>query len=63
MREEIIDILVRLRTLRVIDDADERFDQLSLVGEVAGLIGATPTELGQALLRVNRATRSPARER
>lgn len=66
MREEIIDVLVRIRLLRVVDDPDEEFDRLSLVGEVARLVGATPDELGQALLRINilsRATAAPARER
>jgi hypothetical protein len=63
MREEIVDILIRLRTLRVIDDSDEEFDRLMLVADVARLIGATPEDLGEALMRYNRATQEPARER
>jgi hypothetical protein len=61
MRDEIVDILLRLRTLRVIDDPDEEFDRLCLMGDVARLLDAQ-AELGEALLRHNRATQSPARE-
>lgn len=62
MREEIADILTRLRLLPVIDDPDEQFDRLCLVGEVAALVGATPGELGQALLRVSRTAAAPGGE-
>ncbi len=52
MREEIVDLLVRLRMLRVIPDLDEEFDRIALVGEVAHYAGATAEELGEALRRV-----------
>jgi len=61
MREDIVEALVSLRSLRVIADPDEEFDRLELMGEFARLLAARD-ELGEALLRYNRAVHSPARE-
>jgi len=53
VREEIIDILSRLRMLRTSGGPDEEFDKLSLVGETARLLGASSEDLGEALLRAS----------
>jgi len=60
MDEDRVDLLIRLRMLRVVPE--DEFDHLSLMGEVASRIGASPDELGAALLRVVRAAEAPGRE-
>ncbi len=59
MRKDFIEALLKLRMLDV--SVNDEFDRIYLMGEFAKLLDAKD-ELGEALLRYNKATNSPQKK-